>query len=118
MQLMFLFIFGGAIGCFVIGVFYFVRANGAASLPVRAVTSAYAPVVSMSFAAGIFAPREFWAGLGGNSFFLVQLLPLALLAVSLFFYPGNKKIHWYLVPITLIFWVWQIFVAQMLIHGK
>ncbi len=118
MQLMFLFIFGGAIGCLAIGVVYFIRAKGAASLPVRAVTSAYAPVVSMAFAAGVLVPREFWAGLGRSSFLLVQLLPLALLVLSLLFYPGDKKTHWYLAPITLFLWAWQIFVAQLLIHGK
>jgi len=100
-----------------IGVIYLVSARRGTSVSRRVAASLYAPIAAVLFVAATFTEPEYWSLKGVPLFPLLQLVPLALLIVSLRRYTGPRWVHFVLVPLALVCWGWQVFWGYLGIHG-
>ena len=100
-----------------IGVWYFFRAPADSPLLLRVATSAYAPSTAALYAVAFTVPREAWLRFGSAALLTAQIVPALLLVLSLFAYPGSKKLHLLLVPPALFFWLCKFAIAQISVYG-
>lgn len=113
-------LFGGCFLALAVGAVYFVRSDSRAAMILRVGSSAYAPSIAVVFViAELLWPESARFSHRASSVYIwLQLTPLVLLLFSLAKYPGNRKLHFALVPLGLIAWAWSFAVGWTLIHGK
>jgi hypothetical protein len=111
-------LWGGAAGALVIGAVYWTRADKSAPLLKKLLASSYAPATAVLLLLAAVLPREAWIQLGRNAFLLSQAIPISLLVYSLIAYPGERKLHFLLVPLASICGFWQLGIGTMAIYGK
>jgi predicted membrane channel-forming protein YqfA (hemolysin III family) len=110
---------GGALLSLALGPVYFVKAAGAGSVARRLATSAFGPTVALLFVASLLWPDSHRFNPRGTQLFLaMHLLPLALLFIAIVGYPGPKRLHWFLLPIGLLAWLWTLALGWIFVHGK
>lgn len=100
-----------------IGAWYFLKAPRHASLMLRVATAAYAPSTTLLFVLAFVIPRDTWISLGDSAILIVQIIPMLLMILSLFAYPGRKTLHIFLIPLALFFWLFQFFIARIVAYG-
>jgi hypothetical protein len=115
-----LMLWGGALLGLAIGAAYFAKAPHEAQLLLRLTSSAFGPSVALLFvSAGLLWPEHYrYNPHGVQAYLWLQLLPLFLLGFTLTKYPGPRRLHWYLVPLGLVAWVWSFLWAYTFVHGK
>lgn len=112
------FLIAACFGTVIIGVVYFTLAFPETSLPLRVITSAYAPTFAILFLAGILLTGANLPGPKYSAFALVQIVPLVLISISLWRYPGPKWLHLILLPIALVFGLLLFGWGSVFIYGK
>ena len=104
-------------GCALIGALYFALARPGTSVFQRIIGSAYAPAAGVLFLAATFIDTEFWRPYGIPLFLVLQVIPLALLLVSIRKYAVPRPVHFVLVPPALLCWGWQVFWGYLGVLG-
>jgi hypothetical protein len=111
--------FGGALVGIAVGIIYFAKSHKSSALLQRALASAYGPAVACLFlAAALWPDRHRYSQASVQVFYWLQLVPLALLVYSLAAYPGPRRIHWWLVPVGFLAWVWSFSLGFLFVHGE
>lgn len=111
--------FGSPLIALGVGIAYFVKARSTASIFLRLITSAFGPVAALMFLAGILWPDHYrYTPRGAEAFNLLQVAPLVLLTIALIKYPGDRRLHFILVPIGLIAWAGSFALGWLLINGE
>jgi hypothetical protein len=111
--------FGAAVVACGVGVVYYVRADHARTIWLRVLTSLYAPAFAALFIAAIFWPDRYRYRPGSVTLFnLLHVVPLALLAGSIWRYPGPKSLHRRLVPLAAVCAAWMFALGWLLVHGE
>jgi hypothetical protein len=104
-------------GSLLVGLLYLLCSYRSAPIGQRLLAAAYGPSSAVFFLAALFVPQPAWPK-HFPLYLLLQLVPLALLALSLRFFPGPRWVHWVLVPLALACLAWQAAWGHTLIHGK
>ena len=86
-----------------VGVTYFLKAPASSPLWLRMATSAYSPTIGfLLIVVGAFWPESHqYNERGVQLLWQLQAIPLLLLVSSLASYPGPKRLHWVLVPVSV-----------------
>jgi hypothetical protein len=114
-----LFLCGGALLSLALGPIYFVKAASAGSVARRLATSAFGPSVALLFVASLLWPDSYrFNPSAAKAFLAMHMLPLALLVIAIVGYPGPKRLHWFLLPIGLVSWLWTLALGWFFVHGK
>ncbi len=111
-------LWGGTAGAVAIGAIYWIRSDSSASGFTRLLSSSYSPATAIILVTAVLLPTAAWQQFGRSAFLLAQVLPLSLLVYSLLSYPGNRRLHFALIPLALVCGVWQFGVGSMVIFGK
>jgi hypothetical protein len=103
-----------------IGLAYFGGTSRQHDIWQRLATSAYGPMIAVLFVVAAFLwPESYrYQPSGVRAFYALQLLPLALLAYSVRFYPGPRSFHFVLVPLGLVAWAWTFALGFLAVHGE
>jgi hypothetical protein len=103
-----------------VGVAYFVKASQGSSLSRRLATSAYGPALGIIFVfvATLWPESHLYNTKGTRLLLQLQGIPLILALVSLALYPGPRKLHVLLVPISLALWALTFGMSWVGVHGK
>lgn len=111
-------VFGGALIGIAIGIAYFVMSYRTSALWQRVLASAYGPSMACLYAAVAGWPEGYRYNLAGvQVIYWLQLLPLALLVYALAAYPGPRLVHWFLVPMGLLAWMWTFALGFVAVYG-
>jgi len=105
-------------GCLVVGTLYVISSNRNASLGRRLIAASYAPL-----AAFIYLGTAIWAPVLQRNpsllLYIATLVPsLAMLLVSLRWFPGPRWVHAVLVPVALAYMPWQFVLGYFGVFGK
>jgi hypothetical protein len=114
------FVIGGAVLGIAVGGIYLWKANKSSSLAIRLSTAAYGPSLAVLFiAVGFFWPEQYRYNAAGSRVYLwLQAIPGLLLLLSLVKYPGSRRLHFVLVPVALLAWLWTFALGWMAVNGK
>ncbi|MBI3229031.1 MAG: hypothetical protein HYZ45_02240 [Burkholderiales bacterium] len=104
---------------FLAGFAYFEQAKPNTPLYLRLLTAAYCPAVDLIFWFSVWISQNhryqhFWI----KVFFSMQYVLPILLAVSIFGYPGPKRLHFLLVPLMLLLWACTFFMSYFSVVGE
>ena len=102
-----------------VGVTYFLKAPSSSALWLRAATSAYAPTIGILLVVvGVFWPESHqYNERGMQLLWQLQAIPLLFLVGSIVLYPGPKRLHWVLVPVSIALWVWVFGMSWISVRG-
>ncbi len=105
---------------FAVGVAYFVKVSPGSSLGLRVATSAYGPAVGIIFlfAATLWPESHLYNTKGTRLLLQLQGIPLILALTSLALYPGPKKLHALLAPVSFALWALTFGMSWVGVHGK
>ena len=111
---------GSPLMALAVGVVYFLKAGKTASLRVRLFSSAFGPSAALMFpiAGALWPERYRYTPVGVQAYYWLQLVPLLLLAFALARYPGNRRLHFTLVPLGLIAWAGTFAWGWLFVHGE
>ncbi len=100
-----------------ISVMYFLRSDSNANLLRRVISSAHGVTIAIIYAIAFAITLAGYAEPPKIIPFVVALLvPVALILISLFDYPGNSRIHrWQVLNVACLLWTW--FMGSMAITG-
>ena len=102
-------VYGGGIVGAAVSAIYFTRAANAPLQSVRILSSAFG--ISLAFmlaTATFFWPEQYrYKAAGVQAYYWLQLVPLVLLTLCISKYPGPRKLHYLLVPLGLLAWLWS-----------
>nr|WP_295083474.1 hypothetical protein [uncultured Roseateles sp.] len=101
-----------------VGVLYFASSSTAAPLGQRALASAYAPAVAVIYLMVAFASAAFREAYLSAVYPVAWVVPLGLLALSLFRYPGPRWAHFVLLPLAALAIAWQGVWSYFGVYGK
>jgi hypothetical protein len=103
-----------------VGVAYFLKASPGSSFGIRLVTSAYAPAIGANFLlVATLWPESYQYNAKGTRLLLqLQSIPLLLALASVTLYPGPRKLHILLVPISFALWAFTFGMSWIAVHGK
>lgn len=112
-------ILGGAVLALATGIAYFARTPRQGPIWQRVLASAYGPAIALVFFFVVFLWPETYRFRpeGVRAFFLLHLLPLGLFLYSLRRYPGPRRLHFYLAPVTVTAWFWTLALGYIFVHG-
>ncbi|MFN8575212.1 MAG: hypothetical protein U0132_24370 [Gemmatimonadaceae bacterium] len=112
--------FGGPLLALFVGAVYLAKSNADAPFWLRLFTSSYGLAIAAVFAVAVFAwPEQYrFRQASVNALLLMQLLPLALMAAALRWYPGDRRLHIVLVPVAVLAWLWCFALAYLAVHGE
>ena len=112
--------FGGAFLALLIGLVYFRKATSEASLIRRIAASSYGPAIAVVYFVAVFAwpERLQYTATGLQVYYAIQAIPVVLLFYSLRAYPGPRAVHFALVPLAALAWVWTFALGYWGVHGK
>ena len=105
---------------FAVGVAYFLKASPGSSLGLRLATSAYGPALGIIFlfVATLWPESHQYNTKGTRLLLQLQGIPLLLALASLALYPGPRKLHVLLVPISFALWALTFGMSWVGVHGK
>lgn len=114
------FVFGGAVLGIAVGAIYLARADKGSSLALRLSTAAFAPSLAVLLViAGFLWPEQYrFNPAGARAYLWLQVIPGLLLLLSLAKYPGSRRLHFVLVPVALVAWLWTFALGWMAVNGK
>ncbi len=103
-----------------VGVVYFVKASPGSSLGLRLATSGYSPAIGVIFlfVATLWPDSHQYNAKGTSLLLQLQCIPLLLALASLALYPGSRRLHVLLVPISFALWALTFGMSWVSVHGK
>lgn len=108
----------GTFGGLCAAIIYFVKADRAAPLWRRGLASIYAAVPLLLWLAGSLLPTGVRTHQASSWYLWLQLLPAGALLYSLVAYPGRRALHLWLVPVSVVSWLWVTGIGHVAIFGK
>ena len=110
--------FWAPFGCFVVGALYLSAGSTSVSLARRLVAASYAPAAAAIYLAIAFALPGYQKQAALPVYLGVQLVPIALLVVSIRWFSGPRWVHAVLVPVALLCMLWQFIWGYFGVFGK
>jgi hypothetical protein len=102
----------------VVGLLYFASSSAAAPVGRRVLASAYAPAVAFIYLVVAFSPAAVRDAYLVPVYPAAWLVPLGLLTLSFFRFPGPRWAHFVLMPIAALAIAWQVIWSYFGVYGK
>ncbi len=115
-----LFVSAAVLAPFAVGIVYFVKASPGSSLGLRLATSGCGPAIGVIFlfVATLWPESHQYNAKGTKLLLQLQGIPLLLALASLALYPGSRRLHVLLVPISFALWAMTFSMSWLSVHGK
>jgi hypothetical protein len=111
-------LFWAPFGCFVVGALYVATGSTSVSWARRLVAASYAPAAATIYLAIAFAPPDYQNEAAWPVYLGVQLVPIALLTLSIRWFSGPRWVHAVLLPVALLCMLWQGIWGYFGVFGK